>query len=168
MPYRLARQTPCFVFAALAFDVAASSARADDAACKPLADAIAKQAVTPYHETATANGRPLEKIYLADAVYVANHGKWMKMPQDHFDAGRKSMPAFFACKSVRTEAVDGQPATVYAARFQSPSGNGDAQVWIGAAGLPLKEVMDEQTESGKAQISARFAYDNVRAPAATN
>jgi len=158
-------------FAALASEFASLPAHADDASCKPVSDAIAKQARTPYHETGTVNGKPFEKIYTTTTLYIGNNGRWLKTPatpKDVLDAQRETGSSLSDCKVMRTETIDGQRATVYAAHTQTtmPAGSGDAQIWIGASGLTLKTVSDAQVEGHKAHTDVRLTYDNVQAPAA--
>ena len=164
---------PLAALVALAGALDATSARADDATCKPVSEAMAKLASTPYHETAVVNGKPFEKIYTTTALYIGSGGRWMKTPatpQTLNDASRESGLSFSNCKSLRTEAVDGQAATVYAAHSQTttPAFGSDAQIWIGANGLPLRSESDVPTGPGKGHTSTRMAYDNVHAPAGVN
>ncbi|MGH8212608.1 MAG: hypothetical protein ACREPP_05185 [Rhodanobacteraceae bacterium] len=154
--------TNCFV---------AKPARADDASCKPLSDAMIKAASTPYHEFTTAGGESFEKIYTTKALYIGSHGHWMKTdasPQILLDALRQSGAAFTECKALRTETVDGQAATVYAAHEHLASiGEDDhSQIWIGNAnGLPLKSESDSQRAGRTSHVSAHFTYGNVQPPA---
>lgn len=156
-------------FVALA--IAVPSTRAADASCKPVMDAMTKATKTPYHETATAGGKSFEKIYTTTALYVGSHGHWVKMPaspQTLIDAMRESGATITECKSLRTETVDGQAATVYAARERLTSTGEDdrGQYWIAnASGLPLKSESDSQNAGHTSHVSTRFTYDNVQAPA---
>ena len=72
------------------------------------------------------------------------------------------------CKSLRSDMVDGKPATVYAARERLTGTYSDnqSQIWIGnASGLPLKAESDTQHSGHTLHVSTRFTYANVRAPA---
>ena len=156
--------------AALAGGLAALPAHADDASCKPVADAMAKMAGTPYHEVGTTNGKPFEKIYTTTMLYIGSNGHWMKTPatpKDVLDAQRETGSMYSHCKMLRTETIDGQRATIYAAHTQTtmPVGSGDAQIWIGANGLVLKTISDQQVAGYKAHAEVHLTYDNVRAPA---
>ncbi|MEO6967339.1 MAG: hypothetical protein ABI132_02630 [Rhodanobacteraceae bacterium] len=157
--------------AVLAAGFVAAPARADDASCKPVLDAITKATRTPYHEFATTGGKSFEKIYTTTALYVGSNGHWVKMPaspQDLIDALRESGAMFTECKSLRTEMVAGQAATVYAARERLTSVGEDdhSQFWIGnASGLPLKSESDSQHGGQPSHVSPRFTYDNVQPPA---
>lgn len=149
----------------------ARQARADDASCKPVSDATIKAARTPYHEFTTAGGKSFEKIYTTTALYVGGNGHWMKMdasPQILLDALRESGATFTECKTLRTETLDGQVATVYAGheRLTSVGEDDHSQFWIGnSSGLPLKSESDNQTPAGKMHVSSHFTYSNVQAPA---
>lgn len=163
----------------LAFALSASAmttapARADDASCKPVMDAMTKATKTAYHETTTAGGKPFEKIYTTTALYVGRNGHWVKMPaspQYLMDAMRKSGVTFTECKSLRTETIDGQAATVYAAheRLTSTGEDDHGQYWIGnISGLPLKSESDSQHGGHMSHVSTHFTYDNVQPPAGVN
>ncbi len=160
------------VLATLASTLSALPARADDASCKPVTDAVAKLARTPYHEVSTVDGKPLEKIYTTTTLSIrAGNGKWMTVPmtpQETLDAMRESGVSFSDCKVLRTETVDGQRATVYAATQSMAAGSYKSegeQIWIGANGLTLKTVSDAQAGSKKVHAETHVTYDNVHAPA---
>jgi len=159
------------VLAALAGSLATLPAHADDASCKPVRDAEAKLARTPYHEVATVDGKPFEKIYTTTTLSMRVADKWMTVPmtpQEVLDAERETGGSYSNCKVLRTEIVDGQRATVYAAHRLSPGTsfpNEDDQVWIAANGLTLKTVSDSQVKGRKVHAESHVTYDNVRAPA---
>src|SRR5581483_3811464 len=118
---------PRFAFRALAFVVAAALARTVVAAapspeCKPAADALAKQIVTPTHVFTThdrkGRSEESESIYAQGAIYVKLHGTWRRSPmtvdqmrQQHAENVRNAKA--MSCRVLRVESVDGQPATVY-------------------------------------------------------
>ena len=165
---------PIFLIAltALAGSFAALPAHADDASCKPVTDAVAKMARTPYHEVSTVDGRPVEKIYTTTTLSIrTGNGKWMTMPmtpQETLDTMRQSGISFSNCKVLRTETVDGQRATVYAGTQSMPDGSYKSegeQIWIGANGLMLKSVSDAQAGGKKVHAETHVTYDNVHAPA---
>lgn len=54
----------------LANAFAATPARADDVSYKPIVDAEARMARTPYHEVAIVDGKPFEKIYTTTTLSV--------------------------------------------------------------------------------------------------
>ena len=162
---------PIFLIAlvASAGNLATMSAHADDASCKPVADAAAKMARTPYHEVATVDGKPFEKIYTTTTLSMRVAGRWTTVPmtpQEVLDAMRET-GSFSNCRVLRTEIVDGQRATVYAAHRTSPDTsypNEDAQIWLAANGLTLKTVSDSQAGGHKVHAESHMTYDNVQAP----
>ncbi|HVU81669.1 MAG TPA: hypothetical protein VHD89_06650 [Rhodanobacteraceae bacterium] len=146
-------------------------AHADDASCKPVTDAAAKLAKTPYHEVSTVDGKPFEKIYTTKTLSMRiNNGKWMTVPmtpQEVLDSTHET-GSYSNCKVLRTEMVDGQRATVYAAHRTSPGTsfpNQDDQIWITANGLTLKTLSDAQVKGRKVHAESHVTYDNVHAPA---
>lgn len=154
----------------LAANLLAPTARADDAACKPVVDAMTRTAGTPYHEFINAGGVTFEKIYTTTALYVGRNGRWMKTaasPKALLDATRESGATFTQCKSLRTETVDGQRATVYAVheRLTATAEDDQSQIWIAnATGLPLK-LESESRHAGKpTHVSTHFTYANVQPP----
>ncbi|HEY3520176.1 MAG TPA: hypothetical protein VGK80_03945 [Rhodanobacteraceae bacterium] len=160
-----------FALAILAGGFGALPASADDASCKAVTDAAAKLARTPYHEVSTVDGKPFEKIYTTTTLSMRlNNGKWMTMPMtpaEVLDTLRQT-GSYSDCKVLRTEIVDGQRATVYAAHRTSPGTsfpNVDGQIWIGANGLTLKTTEDTQKGGRKTHAESHVTYDNVHAPA---
>jgi hypothetical protein len=147
------------------------AAHADDASCKPVTEAAAKLAKTPYHEVSTVDGKPFEKIYTTTTLSMRiNNGKWMTVqmtPQEVLDSTRET-GSYSNCRVLRTEVVDGQRATVYAAHRVSPGTSvpsQDDQIWIAANGLTLKTISDSQVKGRKVHAESRVTYDNVHAPA---
>ena len=157
------------VLAASAGGLATQSAHADDASCQPVTDAADKMARTPYHEVSTVDGKPFEKIYTTTTLSMRiNNGKWRTMPmtpQEILDAMREAGAVYSNCSALRTETVDGQRATVYAAHHVSPGIlSQDDQIWIAANGLTLKTVSDVQMKDRKMHAESHVTYDNVQAP----
>lgn len=158
--------------ATLASGLVTLPARADDASCKPITDAATKMAASPYHEVATVDGKPFEKIYTTTTLSMRiNNGKWLTVPmtpQDVLDVIRESGSSYSNCKVLGTETVDGQRATVYAAHRTSPGTSlpsEDDQIWIGANGLTLKTMSESQKSGRKVRAESHVTYDNVHAPA---
>jgi hypothetical protein len=151
--------------------IASAPAHADDASCKPVSDAMMKQARTPYHEIATVGGRSFEKICTASTLYIGMNGHWTKTPmtpQDLIDVMRETGVSLSNCRSLRTETVDGQAATVYAAHLQTttPASSSDSQIWIGnASGLTLKTEADTLEGGRKVHVLTHFVQGNVQPPA---
>ena len=160
------------VLATLTGGFATLPAHADDASCKPITDAVAKMARTPYHEVSMVGGKPLEKIYTTTTLSIrAGNGRWMTVPmtpQETLDAMRQSGSSFSNCKVLKTETVDGQRATVYVATQSMAAGSYKSegeQIWIGTNGLTLKSVSDAQAAGKKIHAETHVTYDNVHAPA---
>ena len=157
----------------LAGAFAPTPARADDASCKPVMDAMMKQIRTAYRETITLKGKPArELIHTTTAFYY--HGKdghWMKVSmtsQERIDAMHETGATFSNCKQLREEMVDGQPAIVYAAHEETilPAQSIDMEIWIAtASGLALKTEADQEKGGHKVHCSTLFSYDNVQPPA---
>jgi len=158
---------------ALAGVLAAPAVHADDASCKPVSDAAVKLANTPYHEVATVDGKPFEKIYTTKTLSLRSGNKWRTMPmtpQEVLDAKRETGSSYSNCKILRTEMVNGQSATVYAAQLLSSETSfprADNQIWIGADGRTLKTVSDAQVAGRTVHAESNLTYDNVQAPSGT-
>src|ERR1044072_6779122 len=74
---------------AAALGIAWAPARADDAACQAVLQAIVKQAAVPVHqkvtiESAAAPGKPMqnEMIRRGGTLYMQAHGQWIARPYD--------------------------------------------------------------------------------------
>ena len=153
-------------------------ARADDAACQAVLQAVLKQAAVPVHqkvtiESAAAPGKPMqnEMIRLGDTLYMQARGQWMARPYDAAKAADDARQAMTKgehnCTRVRSEAVDGQPAELYRVQSKTATGGSDSQIWIStASGLPLRQAV-AMLEQGTVKLKheVRSDYANVRAPA---
>jgi hypothetical protein len=153
-------------------------ARADDAACQAVLQAVLKQTAVPVHqkvtiESAAAPGKPMqnEMIRLGDTLYMQARGQWMARPYDAAKAAGDAQQAMtrgeHSCTRVRSEAVDGQPAELYRVQSKTETGSSDSQIWIAtASGLPLRQTVT-MLEQGTVKLKheVRSDYANVRAPA---
>ena len=152
---------------------APTPARADDASCKAVMDAMMKQIRTAYRETITIESKPArEFIHTTTAFYYqGKDGHWVKVPmtaQDRIEAMHETGATLSNCKQLRQEMVNGQPAIVYAAHEQTtlPAQSIDTQIWIAtASGLPLKTEADQEEGGHKVHCSTLLTYDNVQPPA---
>jgi len=172
-----------YALSALAFGgelaVLGPRAKADDpSACQAVLEAIIKQTTVPVHqkitiESAAAPGKPIqsETIHVGDTLYMQVRGQWMARPYDARkaaeDARQAMLKAEHSCTRVGTEAVDGQPASLYSVQSKTATGSTDSRIWISpSTGLPLRQrtVMLEQGAT-KMQHEVGFDYANVRAPA---
>ena len=172
-----------YALSALAFGaelaVLGPRAKADDpSACQAVLEAVIKQTTVPVHqkitiESAAAPGKPIqsETIHVGDTLYMQVRGQWMARPYDARkaaeDARQAMLKAEHSCTRVGSEAVDGQPATLYSVQSRTATGSTDSRIWISpSTGLPLRQrtVMLEQGAT-KMQHEVGFDYTNVRAPA---
>ena len=137
------------------------TARADDAGCKPLLDAFARQLDSPFRESITGRGHTTEKIVLPDATFVKmpNAG-WVKNPttaQERSAQLAAVRATTSSCQLVGQETVDGQAATIYSSHLSG----GEMRYWIGRNGLPLRG----EGGTGTTRVDWVFTYDHVEAPA---
>src|SRR4029450_2144825 len=93
------RLLPVPVFAAAALGVMRPDARADDAACQAVLQAVLKQTAAPVHQKVTiespaARGKPMqnEMIRLGDTLYMQARGQWMARPYDAAKAAEDARP----------------------------------------------------------------------------
>jgi hypothetical protein len=160
---------------AAALALPAGIAKADDAACQPVLDAVIKQAGVPVRqvitiESAAAPGKPLrgEIIRLGDTLYMRAGSEWIAKPYDARKAVSDSTQALqkspHTCTRVRVDTFDGKEATLYRVQTSGAQGPTVSEIWIGGDGLPVRQQTDVQG-ADKAQHKVRFEYANVTAPA---
>ena len=152
-----------------------STAHAQDS-CQPVFDALTKVAATPNHSysTHTMQGKTIssETVYARDKAFIRVNGKWTVSPdspkeilEQQNENRRNGTPA---CKIVRQESLNGQPATVYSLHNKTENGTEDAQIWIAkSTSLPLREEMDMDVGGGnlgKSHVSIRYEYGNIQPP----
>jgi len=159
---------------------AAAPAFATDAACTATFDALKKVITTPAHgySTVTMDVRPnqtdlSEIIYtggMNGSIFIKVKGQWSRSKltpaamlhlEDENIRSAKS-----ACRFLRDEAVNGEPAGIYAIHTEIGGGSKDTTVWVSKSrGLPLRETMDlDVGGNGKTHTSSRFEYSSVRPP----
>jgi hypothetical protein len=142
------------------------------AMAKVMAAAWGKQHKTPTHvySTSKISGQtfPSEMIYAAGSVYMKMNGKWtltdsikdleQAVPKKGQNASSKD-----TCRYVKDEPVNGEMAALYSSHSETSKGKIDLQFWISkATGLPLRQ--ESSSDGGKAVISTRFEYGNVKPP----
>lgn len=152
-------------------------ARAADA-CQPVFEAMTKIVTTPSHSYTThtggsTNGKPAESetIYVEGKAYMRVRSKWMPSPatpqevldqlKENRDKGRNT------CQVLRRELIGAEPVTVYSVHSETENFKEDSQMWISkVTGRVLKEEQDVDMGGriGREHRSARFDYNNVRAP----
>lgn len=158
-----------------AFGLSSGIAKADNAACQTVLDAVIKQAGVPVRqvitiESAAAPGKPLrgEIIRLGDTLYMRAGTEWIAKPYDALKAVRDSTQALqkspHTCTRVRIDTFDGKEATLYRVQTSGAQGPTVSEIWIGGDGLPVRQQTDVQG-ADKAHHKVRFEYANVTAPA---
>ena len=138
---------------------------------KVLKDATAKTHVTPTHVyiTSKIGGQTFtsEMIYAAGSMYMKMNGKWSLAgsTKDIEQVAQHDTPhnSKDTCSPVKDETVNGEIASFYGSHSETPKGNIDLQIWISKAhGLPLRE--ETSSDGGKAVISSRYEYGDVKPP----
>ncbi len=169
-----------FVLCILSFFVTAQDviARAADS-CQPVFDAMTKIVTTSSHSYSTRtagsanSGQPAqsETIYVDGKTYMRVRGKWMLgpvTPQEVLDQLKENRDqGKNICQVLRTELLGAEPVTVYSVHSETENFIEDSQMWISkVTGRILKEEQDVDMggRTGKEHRSARFEYNNVRAP----
>jgi hypothetical protein len=159
---------------------AGQPARAVDATCKLVLDAMAKQRATPTHLYATESspllgGKPKvnESIYAGGAIYIRIKGQWKRSPltlqamqkqQEENQRNAKSM----TCRYLRDETVNGEAAAVYFSQGENEDSKSDSTLWVSKrTGLPLRSENDLDTGSktDRMHVAIRYEYGDVRPPA---
>ena len=147
--------------------------------CDTIASASAKIWEIPVHiyinQTFSFSALPArssESIYVGGAVYVMGRGKWSRSPvtiAELKSSQDKGQPKPI-CRYLRDEAVDGEPAAVYAAHRDGDGFKSDLTLWISKSrNLPLRSETDMDSGVGansneKSHSSMRYDYKNVQPP----
>jgi hypothetical protein len=140
--------------------------RADD--CTAVKAAMLATVKKPH--TITINrfkdGKPVTNrmVQTNDAKYVEVNGKWHILPvaaDDLREMEKSFNETTFTCARVGADRVDGKSATVYTSHYKNEDTEGDAKVWIGPDGLPLKS---ESTQEGHL-TSSSYDFAHADAPA---
>jgi hypothetical protein len=156
----------------------AAGARADDAACQPVWEAMFKYATTPSHTFSTSTGllgdnkiQKSEMISTGKSRFVMVDGSWMvnrMTDQEMLDIEKqKARSSKAQCRWVRDETTGGETAALYSVHSETDGSKSDEQVWISRhGGLPLKLELDLRAagDSAASHMSSRMVYDNIRAP----
>jgi outer membrane lipoprotein-sorting protein len=142
--------------------------------CKALeqaqADAWSKLHNTPAHVYSTGKTGNLtvttELIYAGGSMYMKLNGKWTHagsitdVDQIAAEAKKNSKDT---CTHAKDELINGEMAAVYTTHSETPKGKLDMKIWISKAkGLLLRQDID--SDGGKSVNSARYDYENVKAP----
>lgn len=151
-------------------------ANAQTGACQPLTDAMTLLARTPNHQyisetAAYKHGtRESEVIETGTTLYLKVNGKWHSQPYEAkakvTELGRAVPARNSNCTNAGSNDVDGQAAVLFRVHDQNDDDVIESQVWIGANGLPLRQVIDTDVGGalGKSHREIRFDYANAQAP----
>jgi hypothetical protein len=159
-----------------------TGARAQDASCKAVFNAIRLQARTPNHQYFTisgaepdSNAQTNEMINTGSARYVLMNGKWQSEPESPREMLKREEKNFknsnTVCRVLRQEVVEGAPATVFIEQSQTGPIGSLGLIWIAnASGLPVREQIDTDAgtgPAGKRHLEIRIVYAGVQAPVLT-
>jgi hypothetical protein len=156
-----------------------SAARAQDASCKQVFNAIKSQAGTPNHQYFTISGAEAdsraqtnEMINTGRARYVRMNGLWRTMPGSPHEIMKQEEENFkkskTVCRLLREEMFDGIATTVYVEQSQTGPISSLGTIWIAkSSGLPVHEEVNTDSGSGPAgmrHLDIRIVYTDVQAP----
>jgi hypothetical protein len=188
----LRRAARCGAVAAsfLALGLFCEGARADDAACKGLADAMIANAKTPYHSTGTITSVPMpgtsapgktpqnqttETIFTGQQIFVhLPDGKWHNVHaalDDLQDRVRQSAQSFTDCQRLADETDNGTTLAVYTGNSMDHDHVISTKVWV--APDPGVLVRSETSVSGVPgpdggtfyqYLAIRYDYKDIKVP----
>ncbi|WP_157578929.1 hypothetical protein [Rudaea cellulosilytica] len=170
------RMTCAVNLLALVAAIACAPAQAQTGACMPLVSAMTLLATTPNHQhiTETAAYKPgpsqSEVVETGTTRYLRVIGRWHSHSYDAKAEAAEIGNAMQASKAICTNAgsadVDGQAVTLFAVHKQSDDAVIVQRIWIGANGLPLRQVIDIDVGGalGKSRREFRYDYADVQPP----
>ena len=139
---------------------------------KVLADAFSKVHTMATHVyTTTKIGSQTftsEIIYADGSMYMKINDKWrlsgsIKEMEQAEQQAKKNANSKDTCRQLKDELVNGEMAAVYRSHSETAKGNLDMQMWVSeATGQILRQ--DTNSDGGKAVLSSRYEYGNVKAP----
>lgn len=166
-----------------------TSARADAAACKGLADALLTSANTPYHSTSIITLNPTtgtegakakaptsqtsETIFTGKAIFVRfGSGKWQQIhaPLDKLkELVRQHAASFTDCQRLSDETVNGATLAVYAGHSVSQKlVVATMTAWVAPdRGVLIRSETDVTGGSMPRHLVINYEYNNVAAPTDT-
>lgn len=180
----------CGVFGFLGLGLV--GARADDAACKGLADAMLTNANTPYHSVGSISFDPkdppvpgsaglpktvpTETIFTGTQVFVKlPNGQWKDVHADLVDLRskvRQSATSFTDCAHLPNDTVDGKDLAVYTGADKTDTMNVSTKVWVapdnGALIRSETDIAGPTAPDGKVRhqhLSLHYDYADIKAPA---
>jgi hypothetical protein len=169
-----------------------SAARADDAACKGIADAMLTNAKTAYHSVGTISFDPkdppipgndampaikTETIFTGTQIFVKlPNGQWKDVHANIADLLTKvkdSASAFNDCTRLPDETADGKTMAVYTGTDKTDTMTVATKIWTANGTLQRSEtdIGGPTAPDGKVRhqhLSLRYDYADIKAPAASN
>jgi hypothetical protein len=173
------------------FGLFCTSARADDAACKSLGDAMMANTKTPYHSVGTmsldtsggantasntSQSLPTETIFTGTDIFVKlPNGQWQNVhaPLDELKARvRASADSFKDCQRLADETADGKSLAVYTGSAKTPNVTVTTKVWVspdrGTLMRSETDMMGVPQADGQVRhqhLTMHYDYNDIRAPA---
>jgi hypothetical protein len=167
-----------------------TAARADDAACKGLADAMLTNTQTPYHSVGTisfdaaqASGGPnmtkslpTETIFTGTDIFVRlPSGKWQNVHAslDQLkERVRQTAESFTDCQRLADETVDGKSLAVYTGTSTNDKALVTTKVWVAPdrGGVLVRTETDmtgmPSTDGAirHQHLALRYDYDSIKPP----
>lgn len=167
-----------------------ASARADEAMCKGLADAMMANAHTPYHSIGTISfavsgvgpdGADATKSLTTETIFTGTEvfvrlpsGKWQNVHASLDDLRarvRKNADSFTDCRRLADEAADGKTLAVYTGSAKSQTMSVTTKVWVAPDRGVLVRSETDMTGMPDANgavrhqhLALRYDYDDIKAP----
>ena len=152
------------------------AARASEADCTAILDAMVKMATTPVRQKVSIKmpgTRPplqTESIRIGDTMYMQARGQWFTQPYDGQKIAANARQALDAaphtCSREGSEPVNGQPADIYRMENAASGSKSESRIWISpTSGLPLRQhtiLLEGANANGEHE--ARYDYTNVTPP----
>ena len=111
-----------------------------------------------------------EVVETGTTRYLKVNRKWRSHSYDAraeaAQIGHAMQASKATCTNAGTSDSDGRTATTFRVHNQSDDATIDQQIWIGANGLPLKQVIDTDVGGalGKSHREIRYDYADVQPP----
>lgn len=172
------------------FGLPGANARADDAACKSIADAMMANTQTPYHSVGTismdmsggatnASNPPKslssETIFTGTDIFVKlPSGQWQNVhaPLDEVTARvRASADSFKDCQRLADETADGKSLAVYTGTAKTPNVVVTTKVWVAPdrgvlvrSETDMKGMPQPDGQIRHQHLTMRYDYNDIKAP----
>lgn len=175
----------------LALGLITTTARADDAACKSLADAMIANTQTPYHSVGTisfdvsgTSAQPAdnmtksistETIFTGTDIFVKlPSGKWQNVHAaiDQLkDRVRQTADSFTECQRLGDETADGKSLTVYTGSTKNDQAIVTTKVWVAPDRGVLVRTETDMTGMPQADgairhqhLALHYDYQDIKPP----